>query len=43
MADIAAIFHWPPAAFDPMTIEELLAWRDRALDRAEMLGLIERK
>lgn len=34
MADIATVFHWPPAAMDPMPLSELMAWRKRAERRA---------
>ncbi len=34
MADIAAIFHWPPAVMDPMPLDELMAWRERARIRS---------
>lgn len=34
MADIATIFHWPPAAMDGMEIAELTAWRERARVRS---------
>lgn len=30
MADIAVVFHWPPAAMDPMPLTELMEWRERA-------------
>lgn len=30
MADIAAIFGWSPAVMDPMDIEELMDWHERA-------------
>ena len=30
MADIAAIFHWPPAAMAPMPLAELADWREQA-------------
>lgn len=33
MADIAAVFHWTPAAMTEMTITEILDWRDRAVER----------
>lgn len=33
MADIAAVFHWPPAEMNGMTIEELAGWRDKARQR----------
>lgn len=35
MADIATVFHWPPAAMDGMYLEELMAWRERARQRWE--------
>lgn len=31
MAHVAFFFHWPLAAMDAMSIEELLDWRDRAI------------
>lgn len=30
MADIAVVFHWPPAAMDAMSVAELMEWRERA-------------
>lgn len=30
MADIAAIFHWPPAVMESMTLAELADWREEA-------------
>lgn len=33
MADIAAVFHWAPAAMADMTITEILDWRDLAVER----------
>ncbi|WP_240096612.1 GpE family phage tail protein [Thermomonas flagellata] len=35
MADIAVVFHWPPAAMDGMFLDELMAWRERARERHE--------
>jgi len=35
MADIATVFHWPPAAMEAMTLEELADWRERARSRAQ--------
>lgn len=35
MADIAVVFHWPPAAMDPMELQELAEWRERARVRIE--------
>ncbi|WP_261227743.1 GpE family phage tail protein [Serratia entomophila] len=34
MADIAAIFHWPPSEMYPFTLTELWDWRNRALIRS---------
>lgn len=33
MADIAAIFHWPPDVLERMSIAELLHWQRAAVDR----------
>ncbi|MFK3888499.1 GpE family phage tail protein [Sphingomonas sp. NPDC079357] len=33
MADVATVFHWPPAAMDPMPLAELMRWHARALAR----------
>lgn len=30
MADIATVFGWPPSVMDPMTLAELMEWRERA-------------
>lgn len=32
MAHVAFFFHWPLATMDAMSIEELLDWRDRAIE-----------
>lgn len=34
MADIATIFHWPPAAMGPMSLAELARWREKARVRS---------
>ena len=34
MADIAAIFHWEPAAMDAMELQELAEWREHARRRS---------
>jgi len=34
MADIAAVFHWPPAAMESMDITELADWREHASRRS---------
>lgn len=33
MADLAVVFHWPPAAMDRMSLAELMNWRARAAER----------
>jgi hypothetical protein len=39
MADIAVVFHWPPAVMDEMEIDELTEWHGLAVERAKaMLG-----
>jgi len=30
MADLAVVFHWPPAAMDALGLAELMEWRERA-------------
>ncbi|WP_071885736.1 MULTISPECIES: GpE family phage tail protein [Pantoea] len=34
MADIAAIFHWPPSEMYDMPLVELISWRHKALIRS---------
>lgn len=34
MADIAAVFHWPPDALERMALAELMQWRARAAARS---------
>jgi hypothetical protein len=34
MADIAVVFHWPPDAMAAFSLEELMAWRERARQRS---------
>lgn len=34
MADIAVVFHWGPAAMDPLSLTELMEWRERARVRS---------
>lgn len=34
MADIAAVFHWPPSSMHDMPLAELMMWRDKAEARA---------
>jgi hypothetical protein len=33
MADLAAVFHWPPHEMDEMEPDELLRWHKLALER----------
>lgn len=33
MADVALIFGWAPPAMDPMTLPDLMGWRERAIKR----------
>ncbi|WP_459614368.1 GpE family phage tail protein [Bordetella sp. 2513F-2] len=35
MADIAAVFHWPPKAMYDLYPEELMEWRERARVRSQ--------
>ncbi|MGH8077876.1 MAG: GpE family phage tail protein [Lysobacter sp.] len=34
MADIAAVFHWPPQAMAGWSLTELMQWRERARERS---------
>lgn len=34
MADVAVIFHWPPSELYPMSLTELITWREKALQRS---------
>ncbi|HCB0075978.1 GpE family phage tail protein [Klebsiella variicola] len=34
IADIAAIFHWPPSEMYGMELRELMAWREKAAIRS---------
>lgn len=34
MADIAAVFHWPPSAMWDLSLTELMEWRERAIERS---------
>ncbi len=33
MADLALVFHWGPAEMDPLSLPELMDWRERAIER----------
>lgn len=32
MADIAGIFHWPPAVLEDMSLDDLLHWQGLAVE-----------
>lgn len=34
MADLAVVFHWAPTDMDPLGLQELMAWRERARARS---------
>jgi hypothetical protein len=34
MADVAVVFHWPPAAMEAMALSDLMGWRDHAARRS---------
>ncbi|WP_263264904.1 GpE family phage tail protein [Pseudomonas sp. RIT-PI-S] len=36
MADIAMVFHWPPAPMATMPVSELVQWREQARQRWEL-------
>lgn len=38
MADLAVIFHWPPADMDLLGLQELMDWRERARVRSSTDG-----
>jgi hypothetical protein len=38
MADIAIVFHWGPADMEPLTLTELMEWREQARKRVETDG-----
>ncbi|MDQ9001562.1 GpE family phage tail protein [Acinetobacter baumannii] len=35
IANLAVVFHWTPADCDSFSLEELMAWEDRARKRTE--------
>lgn len=37
MANIAAIFHWPLSELRELTLDELVAWNGRAIERWEAM------
>ncbi len=38
MADLAMVFHWGPSDMDPLSLAELMDWRERARKRSEQKG-----
>lgn len=37
MADIAAVFHWPPSELKAMPLAELATWHRLAIDRLKLM------
>jgi hypothetical protein len=37
MADLAAVFHWPPSAMEGMRLPEMMGWHARAIERLKAL------
>lgn len=35
MADLAIVFHWPPAAMEEMDLSEIMSWRAQAARRSQ--------
>ncbi|WP_413789430.1 GpE family phage tail protein [Gallibacterium faecale] len=35
IADIATVFHWQPTAFNEMYLDELMSWREKAIERSQ--------
>ncbi|WP_423191033.1 GpE family phage tail protein [Actinobacillus equuli] len=33
---MASVFHWEPKAFEHMTLDELMQWREQARKRTEV-------
>jgi hypothetical protein len=31
MADVAYLFHWPPAVLDALSLDDLIMWRSKAI------------
>ena len=38
MADLAVVFHWAPADMAPLSLQELMEWRERARMRSSTDG-----
>lgn len=41
MADVAAVFHWPPPVMDEMGVADLMGWHTRAIDRLKAMNGVE--
>ncbi|MYL96420.1 GpE family phage tail protein [Novosphingobium sp. FGD1] len=41
MANVAAVFHWPPSEVLAMEIEELAMWSDLAVQRWNTMNRVE--
>ncbi|WP_322835826.1 GpE family phage tail protein [Alkanindiges illinoisensis] len=33
IANIAVVFHWPPQAYEHMSLSELMLWHQKAIER----------
>ncbi|WP_233356999.1 GpE family phage tail protein, partial [Vibrio cholerae] len=40
-ADIAAVFHWPPEQMDGMDFDELMRWRELAIERFKAMNQVK--
>lgn len=41
IANVAAVFHWPPSELVAMDVEELLMWSGLAVDRWNTMNRVE--
>jgi len=39
---VAAVFHWSLASLEAMTLDELVGWRSRAIERWNRMNRTER-
>lgn len=38
MANLAAVFHWTPETMNPMSLDELMLWHGKAVERSGKEG-----
>ncbi|MDA1753316.1 GpE family phage tail protein [Bacillus cereus group sp. LD113LC] len=38
---MAAVFHWPPEQMDGMDFDELMRWRELAIERFEAMNQVK--